>query len=131
MSATTMLSLPLTTIRRSRAFYRWRSRINRWRLAWRYATGNLTEDDAYTLSWESHDITGCYPLEWVSVEGVLESALCNWEDHPRLREYAEQAARRVYSKWDSSGHVTDAAHDWAVDLIREYAADDGVELTEY
>src|SRR5260370_21542844 len=65
---------------------------------------------------------GWYPLETLSVDGCLETALdCYWKNHPELESLVKSACERVASKWSSSGDVASAAQDWALDLVPEYA----------
>jgi hypothetical protein len=90
----------------------------------------MTEDDAYEIARECHEVTCNWPLETISVESVIDAAQERWSDFPRLREYAEQASARVWSKWSSTGDVSGAAVDWALDLMNEYAEEDGIKLQE-
>lgn len=110
--------------------YRVKDRLKHLARAWRYATGHMTKDDAWSISYECDASTGCYGLEYIDVEGVMECAVDKWEANPRLEEYAENAVHRVWNKWSSSGDATNAAQEWAMDLIEEYAKADGVELVE-
>jgi hypothetical protein len=41
----------------------------------------------------------------------------------------QSACARVASKWSSEGYAADAAEDWALDLVGEFAAARGITLT--
>lgn len=110
--------------------WRIRSKLKRYGMAYRYATGKLTEDDGFDLIWDAQRITGCYCLESFSRESVMESAADRWGDIPELAALVDQACDRVYSKWSSNGHEADAACDWAMDLVAEYAAAEGITLKD-
>jgi hypothetical protein len=40
----------------------------------------------------------------------------------------QSACDRVASKWSSDGHAADAAEDWALDLVAEFAQARGIDL---
>lgn len=106
------------------------SRRARWFRAWRYATGRLTEDDTYHLRQEIRDIDGYYPIAELSRESVLKQARERWGDNPNLVHLTLGACERVYDKWSGSGYEAEAAEEWAMKLIQEYAKDCGVELVD-
>lgn len=112
------------------ALYRFRSKRARLAIALRYAMGKTTEADAQTLMFEMQGIAGVWALEIIDVEGVLASARDRWGDHLGMEQWAHEASSRVWSKWGGDGHVTDAAQGWALDLIEQYAASEGVTLNE-
>jgi hypothetical protein len=101
----------------------------RWRRAYRYATRKLSTDDAYWIASECADVSGCWPLQSIGVESVLGSAQDRWQDDPNLPRFAYAAASRVASKWPGSDES--AAEDWALDLIAEYATQEGITLREH
>jgi len=109
---------------------RWRTeeRRRRFALAWRYATGRLSEADADLIRYDCQSISGCYPLATFTRDSVLEVARDRWGDHPHLTDAVNQACERVASKW--SGNAADSAQDaaecWAMDLISEWAAEQGL-----
>jgi len=98
--------------------------------AWRYALGRTTLTDAYDIGIDCRDVTGDYPLVSLDVDDVLQSAKDRWGDVPELKAYAESAVRRVYGRWSSPGHELDGAKSWAMDLIEEWAKDDGLDLED-
>lgn len=112
--------------------WRWalRSKAQHLRRAWRYFRGTLTRDDAFWIISDCERVAGLYGLEHINAENVLEQARDRWGENPALADLVDEAVARVGSKWSSSGHVTDAAEDWAFDLIEEYAERDGIELVE-
>jgi hypothetical protein len=115
-----------STPRRYRLKVKWQ-RIAR---AWRYALNRTTPADASLIEYEMKDISGCYPLEYLTVESVMALVEDRYGEDPRFEELAHDAARRVWNKWDSGGHQADAAQDWAMDLFKEYAKGAGIELVD-
>lgn len=111
---------------------RWRAReaMKRVGRAVRYATNSISEDDAQQIIYDCQPTSGWYPIETFSVETVLEQAADRWGDNPALPALAAEACRRVWNKWDGTQHASDAAEEWAMDLIEEYAAADGVVLVD-
>ena len=122
----------MNTIRQKLAAYRWRwsAATSRAARGIRYATGRATQSDALTMLYEVENIAGHYALESISAESALNDALDIYEPHPALERLCERAAARVAHKWSSSGDVTAAALDWALELVADYATDEGAELIE-
>jgi hypothetical protein len=110
--------------------FRWQSRLQHWRRAWRYATDTMTADDAAWIRQRCQDVEGFWPLEAIDVEGVLTEARERWTDHPSLERLAYDAAERIAKKWTGSGDISCEARGCAVDLIAEYARAQGVDLIE-
>ena len=122
---------------RERLAQRWRTiqwqareKRRRWNLAYRYARGTLTEADAIGMLWEIEDASGHFALESISRDSMLEDARARFGDRPELAGWVADAVSHVARKWDSDGHLTGAAEDWAYDKIEEYAEQDGVELDD-
>lgn len=107
-----------------------REKLRRYRLAWRFAAGTMTRDDAHWLSYHADCAAECWPLVSIETDSVLELAEDKWGKHPELSRLASDATRRVWNKWNSNGDEQNAACDWAMDLIEEYAEADGIVLTE-
>lgn len=105
-------------------------RIKRAGQAWRLARGQLTKDDAQDLYHTVQRLSGWHCLESIDVEGVMERLKERFEDVPGLQGWAEEAASHVAHKWSSDGNIPNAAIDWAVDLVVEYAEGDGVKLVD-
>ncbi len=104
--------------------------IKRWRRAWAYARNRMTQDDASWIAYECDIAAGSFTLVSIETDDVLDLARDRWGDVPELRALADAATRRVWNKWSSSGDERNAAIDWAIDLIAEYAREDGIELIE-
>lgn len=125
---------PSASVKLGRALrhYRWvvGSKARRVARAWRYAIGRSTLTDAYDIDIDCREVTGLYPLVSMSVDNVLELAEDRWGDFPELKAYAESAVRRVYDRWSSPGHELEGAEGWAMDLIEEWAKEDGLELED-
>ena len=117
---------PKLKARVTRAYYRQLWLLKRWRLAWRYASGRLTVDDAQTIFGQVKEVAGWYPLDILGVDDVLELARDRWGDHPRLPGWAATACGRVYDKWDSSPEYHCHAEEMAMTKIEGYAEDSGV-----
>lgn len=111
---------------------RWRVRdtAQRYARAWRYATRRSTREDGLRMIYDAEHAAGNYSLESISLMDVIKRAKEKWGDVPGLEDWAGDATARVGKKWESGGETVYAAEDWALDLIKEYAADDGVTLTE-
>src|SRR6185312_16840286 len=106
------------------AYWECREAIERARLGYLFANGQLTDIDAGAVIRECREMTGYYPLEAFSLDGVLDAAGCYWSNTvAEIEPYARRACERVYDKWCSTGDAAAAAEDWAIDLISEYAAE--------
>lgn len=116
--------LPMSAIR-----YRVANTAKRCLRAWRYATNHLSEDDAGWIIADVQPLSGYAVLETIDAASVLEWAEELYGPHPKLAEWVRDAIQRVGQKWQSSGDAQNAASDWAIDLVRDYAAQEGVELT--
>ena len=108
----------------------WRIRLQHWRLTWLYLRSTLTKSDALFIMSDCEHVAGVYGLEWLSVDDVLEMARALWGDRPELEQFAIDAAARVSQKWSGDGNLVGAAQDWAIDLVKEYAEREGVDLDE-
>ena len=75
---------------------------------------------------EMERAAGFYGLESISDQDVLDDAAEEYEDSPELRDLCARAAQRVAHKWNSTGDINSAARDWALDLVREWAAERGL-----
>jgi hypothetical protein len=96
----------------------------------RFIFGRTQPDDAYMLITTGEEASGCFYLESIEVQDIIENALDVYEPHPELENLAWRAARRVNHKWMSTGDVRYAALDWAASLIPEYAAEKGIVLVK-
>jgi hypothetical protein len=107
-----------------------RSKLRRCRLALAYALNGVDTDQANEIIFDCQAAAGWYPLETLSVDSCLQTALdCYWQAHPELESLVLSACDRVAGKWSSTGHAADAAEDWALDLIGEFAQARGIRLT--
>jgi hypothetical protein len=123
--------LPLPVLRLfGRSRYRLLSRLRRPGEGWRYANQRMTHDDADTIRYECQLVGGMYPLECFTYIDVLGSATERFGDTPELPELVRRACEHVASKWCGTGDTTGAARDWAMDLMQEYAAQDGIVLRD-
>jgi len=102
--------------------------IHRAGIAYRYLMDTFDQDDAYSIQYDCMIRAGSYPLEYLDESTVLDLLLDEYQDHPALEALVHAACQRVWSKWDSTGHAANAAEDWALDLVRHYAKQDGVPL---
>ena len=111
---------------------RLRNKFRRYCEALAYARNRLTASQASDIIYNCEAAAGWYSLETFSVDRCLETALnCYWQDHPELKSLVQSACARVASKWSSEGHAADAAEDWALDLVGEFAAARGIALTRH
>lgn len=113
-----------------RVRYDTRKALRRHARAFRYAIGRTSHDDALNLLYDAEALSNHYALCSISAESLQEDALDLFEPFPGLERYCEEAVSRVASKWEDGGETTGAALDWALSLVREYAAADGVALVE-
>lgn len=111
--------------RRYRAGYR----LAQWRQAWRYAIGRLSADDAQRLILDCRYRAGWHSLLVLTVEDTLEQALEDIVDHPELPCLIAAGCARVGIKWEANDDQLWEARRWAIDLAKEYAADEGIALT--
>lgn len=110
---------------------KWRvhDKIRRYREAIAYARNLMDKTQANDIIYNCQAAAGWHPLEILSVDRCLQTALdCYWEDHPELESLVQSACERVASKWSSSGDAESAAQDWALDLVGEYAEARGITL---
>ena len=110
--------------------WRLRSRCHRLAVAARYALGRSTIDDAWQMFHDAEHITGFRTLEGISTDGVTQQAFERYGESPQIAALAEKACRRVADKWSGNSDITNAAEDWAFDLIEEYARTDGLALRD-
>lgn len=115
-----------------RTIYRLRCTSHRVAVGWRFAIGRSQGDDGYYLLRAGEELTRAYSLEWLSVQSLTDSLVDRYGEEHRavLEELAERACSRVASKWNSTGDIQGAAEDWAGDLVAEYAAEAGLDLTD-
>jgi hypothetical protein len=107
--------------------WRIRDRLRRYGIAWRYAMDTSTQHDGYALRDRGEELTGWYAIEGLSEASVADAATLEFRDSPQLDGLIMDACQRVASKWNSDGEIGRSAVDWAMDLIREQAADNGIE----
>lgn len=122
------------TIRQTVRRVTWSARhtCRRYATAWRYARRRSTLTDGYNLLHDAERIVGIYSLESLSVQSTTDLAVDRYGEEHRdaLEELTERACDRVVSKWNSSGEAVNAAEGWACDLVAEYAAEQGLKLTD-
>lgn len=104
--------------------------IKRARLAYLFASRTLTQSDAADLLWMVRPLVHIAMLETMTDEDVILSLrdAYDYKETDTLWHYAQRAVDRVNDKWESNGDTCSAAIDWAVDLVEEYATEDGIEL---
>jgi len=104
---------------------KWRYRLatngQRLRLAWSYAFGWLSQDDAQHVMLECRALAGWYPLLILSVDETLEQARENYTDHPALAQLIDSACARVGDKWEDYGEAIHEARRWAIEVAADYA----------
>ena len=107
-----------------------RYRYQRLRRAFAYATGRLSPGEAQTILIECQDYAGWYPLNTLCVDDLLAHAACLHGDNAHLlKPYLDPACERTARKWDC-GDELNIALDFALELAREYAAVDGIDVNE-
>jgi len=105
-----------------------RARVAQLALAWRYAAGRLSADDAQRISLDCRGPAGWHPLLVLTVEDTLEQAREEFADHPELPRLIADACFRVGDKWEPHGDELWEARRWAINVALRYAADEGIAL---
>jgi hypothetical protein len=108
--------------------YRCGVRLSRSTRAWRYATRQLSADDAQQLMLDCRYPAGWHPLLVLTVEDTLEQAREDLADHPDLPRLIADGCARVGDKWESYNDELWEARRWAINLARSYAAEEGLTL---
>jgi hypothetical protein len=101
--------------------YRLATSAQRLRLAWGYAFGRLSQDDAQQVMLECRAPAGWYPLLILSVDETLAQARENYTDHPALAQLIDSACARVGDKWEDYGEAIHEARRWAIEVAADYA----------
>jgi hypothetical protein len=84
--------------------WRLRDKFRRYCEAIAYARNRMNRSQANDIIYNCQTSAGWYPLETLSVDGCLQTALdCYWQDHPELESLVKSACARVAGKWESSG----------------------------
>lgn len=111
--------------------HRLRYRLERYGRALRYARSAMTTDDAHQFIYEAEHKAGHYSLAAFTVAEVMDAAAEQWGNVPGMQQWAADAAARVSGKWnDDTSELPGAACEWALQIMQDYAADDGVQLVE-
>ena len=71
---------------------------------------------------------GWHPLLVLTVDDTIEQAREDVADHPDLPRLIADGCARVGTKWESYNDELWEARRWAINLAREYAADEGIAL---
>ena len=69
---------------------------------------------------------GWHPLLVLTVEDTLEQAREEIADHPDLARLIADGCARVGDKWEPYNDELWEARRWAIDLAKDYAADEGI-----
>jgi hypothetical protein len=105
-------------------------RYRRLRLGIRFALGIATETDAADMRLICYDLSGDWPLSYLSVEDVMSTIRDDYGDFPELEDIAWRACQSVWSHWSGDGELSSAAADSAIERVRAIAADCGIDLPE-
>jgi hypothetical protein len=106
--------------------YRCGVSLGRWTRAWRYAAGRLSADEAQRLMLDCRYPAGWHPLLVLTVEDALEQAREEIADHPDLPRLVADGCARVGDKWEPYCGELLEARCWAINLAKNYAADEGI-----
>lgn len=104
------------------------NRLRRSALLWRFTIGCLSKSEAESLIWSLEEVAGRFPLLVLTCEDTLIEAHYLFHPHPALPALVDQACARVGRKWESYNDDLFNARAWALELVSEYAAQDGVHL---
>jgi hypothetical protein len=100
--------------------------LSRWTRAWRYAAGRVSADEAQRLMLDCRYPAGWHPLLVLTVEDTLEQAREEIADHPDLPRLVADGCARVGDKWEPYYGELLEARCWAINLAKNYAADEGI-----
>jgi hypothetical protein len=103
-----------------------RRQVQRCTRAWRYAVGRLSADEAQQLMLDCRYPAGWHPLLVLTVQDTLEQARQEIADHPDLPRLGADGCARVGDKWEPYYCELLEARCWAINLAKNYAADDGI-----
>ena len=107
-----------------------RCRFRHWRRAFAYATGRLSPDAAQDLILDCRHMAGWYFLLIITPEDVLDRAITFHGEKARaLEPHLAAACEYVSRKWDAGDDYYEALN-FALDQARDYAAQDGIEISE-
>jgi len=109
-----------------RHHYRCGVRLGRWTRALRYAAGRLSADEAQRLMLDCRYPAGWHPLLVLTVVDTLEQAREEIADHPDLPRLVADGCARVGDKWEPYCGELLEARCWAINLAKNYAADEGI-----
>ncbi len=108
--------------------HRCQARFGRLARAMRYVTGCLSADDAQRLMLDCREPAGWHPLLVLTVEDTLAQAREEFADHLELPRLVAEGCARVGDKWESYNDELSEARRWAIDLARQYAAEERITL---
>jgi hypothetical protein len=120
-------------IRRRFFTLRWRirHRLQHIKLAFGYAAGTLSADQAQDIIADCEDVCGRFSLMTLSTRDVMDMAIGEYGDAALdLARYLPAACARVAGKWESYGDEYWHAKDWALQIARDSAAQDGIKLED-
>lgn len=115
-------------------YFLWRYQLcSRWQRlcrAFNYATARLSQDDAQTITLDCQPAAGWYPLTILTEEDVFEMAAdIHGDAADTLAPYIPGACSYVGRKWETPGDDYWHARRWALDVVQDWAAQDGIVLT--
>jgi hypothetical protein len=108
--------------------YRSGSRLSRCSRAWRYAAERLSADDAQRMMLDCRYPAGWHLLLVLTVEDTLQQARQEIAEHPDLARLVADGCARVGDKWEPYHGELLEARCWAINLAKNYAADEGITL---
>jgi hypothetical protein len=106
--------------------YRCGAGLSRWTRAWRYAAGRLSANEAQRLMLDCRYPAGWHPLLVLTVEDTLQQTREEIADHPDLPRLVAHGCARVGDKWEPYYGELLEARCWAINLAKNYAADEGI-----
>lgn len=128
MPTTTNLNIPtLHRARRATGIFKHRigAAFSRAGLAWRFLTGQWSDEDAKRLRWAAQQREGWYPLEGFGYRAVLKELEENYDMPANSEEFARSGTARTAEKWCSDGEIGAGAVEDAVRRAQDYARDAG------
>lgn len=110
--------------------YRLRQQVKCWSRAFAYATCRLSPDDAQDIILDCRPIAGWYDLMCITPDDVLDHAVSLHGDRAHLlKAHLHAACDYAARKWEA-GDDYYSALGFALDMAREFAAQDGIEIED-
>jgi hypothetical protein len=100
------------------------------RLSFRYLTGSMSKDDAFSIIRDCEFVAGSFPLLSLDVSDVIERASAIYIMTPELEGFLQDGAEKVASNWQDFSDAQSQAWDEAIEKALNYAAASNYQIEE-